>query len=88
MAYDPSATIDPQGGIPPYRQLAGILAARIERGDWAPGKLIPSLSRLEQEYEVARNTARKAIKLLDDQCLVVVDPQWGTYVAQQGDQTG
>ncbi len=66
--------------VPPYRQLAGILAARIRRGDWVPGKPIPSVVQLQQQYGVARNTARKAIAVLQEDALVVVVPQRGTYV--------
>lgn len=80
MAYDPDAAIDHDGMEPPYRQLVGILKARIERGDWAPGRPIPSVKQLRQEYGLARNTVQKSISLLVDEGLVVVVPQRGTYV--------
>jgi DNA-binding GntR family transcriptional regulator len=80
MAYDPDATIDHDGMEVPYRQLAGILAARIERGDWEPGRPLPSVKMLRQEYGLARNTVQKTIALLEDRGLVVVVPQRGTYV--------
>jgi DNA-binding GntR family transcriptional regulator len=80
MVYDPDSQVDPDGRVAPYRQLAGILAARIERGDWAPGRRMASESRLQQEYELSRKTVRRAIAVLVEQGLVEVEPQRGTYV--------
>jgi len=80
MGYDPDGTVDPEGMEAPYRQLAGILAARLERGDWEPGRRMASETRLQQEYGLARNTVRRAIGILAERGLVVVVPQRGTYV--------
>ncbi|HEX6075826.1 MAG TPA: winged helix-turn-helix domain-containing protein [Micromonosporaceae bacterium] len=80
MVYDPDDQLDQYAPDPLYKQLAGILAARVERGDWEPGAVFPSESRLRQEYGVARGTVRQAIKVLVDAGLVVVAPQRGTYV--------
>lgn len=65
---------------PLYEQVADVIAAQIESGDLAPGALIPSESRLQQEYGVARGTARRAVGLLVERGLVVTIPQRGTYV--------
>jgi DNA-binding GntR family transcriptional regulator len=80
MAYDPDGAVDHLAYEAPYRQLAGILKARIERGDWDPGRPIPSEARLAEHYGVARNTVRRSIALLVDQDVLVVAPQRGTYV--------
>jgi DNA-binding GntR family transcriptional regulator len=80
MGYDPDAMVDHEGMDAPYRQLAGILTARIRRGDWAPGRRIASEADLQQQYGLARNTVRRAIGLLVDDGLVQVVPQRGTYV--------
>lgn len=86
MTYDPDATVKPHGMVPPYQQLAGILTARIERGDWkGDDQPLPSIDHLRQEYGLSRNTVRKAIKLLVDGGLVVVVPQRGTYVKPADD---
>ena len=77
---DPDGEIDHDGPLTPYRQLAAILTARIQRGDWAPGRPIPSESRLVQEYGLARSTVRRAIKVLVEEGLVEVVPQRGAYV--------
>lgn len=75
--------IDREGPVPPYRQLAAILKARIARGDWQANRAIPSEARLVQEYGPARTTVRRAIALLVEEGVVYVVPQRGTYVADQ-----
>ncbi|WP_229403492.1 GntR family transcriptional regulator [Micromonospora okii] len=80
MEIDPEAHIDHGAPLPPYRQLAGILAARIERGDWQPNRAIPSESQLVQEYGLARATVRRTIAVLVDQGVLFVVPQRGTFV--------
>lgn len=80
MDHGADDQIDHHGPVPPYRQLAGILRARIDRGDWAPNRPIPSEARLTQEYGIARATVRRAIAVLVDDGTVYVVPQRGTYV--------
>jgi DNA-binding GntR family transcriptional regulator len=72
--------VNPMSPTPLYEQVADVIAAQIESGDLAPGALIPSESRLQQEYGVARGTARRAVGLLVERGLVVTIPQRGTYV--------
>lgn len=78
--YAPDDEIDLEGPDYLYVQLAGILAARIERGDWAARRPIPSETQLVQEYGVARETVRRAIAMLVERDLVRVVPQRGTFV--------
>ena len=73
-------TIDPTGPVPPYRQIAAILRARIESGEYPKGSRIPTESELVETYEVARTTARRSIALLREEGLVMTVPQRGTYV--------
>ena len=79
---DPDAEIDPTGPVPPYRQLAAILQARIARGDWAPDQPIPSYKRLQQTYGVAHTTIQRTIDLLVAEGVVYVVPRRGVYVAR------
>lgn len=81
MEFEPDAEIDHEGPVTPYRQLAGILRARIERGDWAPGRPIPSESGLVQQYGLARSTVRRTLAVLAEEGLVYTVPQRGTYVS-------
>lgn len=82
MAVDPDAQIDHEGPVTPYRQLAGILKARIGRGDWADGRPIASETRLVQEYGLARSTVRRAIAVLVEESAVWTVQGRGTYVGQ------
>ncbi len=72
--------IDREGPVPPYLQLAAILRRRIESGEIPPGRAIPSLTALEAEHELARDTIRKAIKVLRDEGLVETVVGMGVYV--------
>jgi len=74
---------DPLAPVPRYRQIAGIIRARIERGDIEPNRPIPSEVQIEQEFGVARATARKSVALLRDWALVVTVPGLGTYVVPE-----
>jgi GntR family transcriptional regulator len=73
--------IDPTGPIAPYRQLASILRKRIADGTLPAGTRITE-SDITEEFEVARNTARRALAILRDEGLVYTMPQRGSYVGQ------
>jgi GntR family transcriptional regulator len=71
--------IDPTGPIPPYRQIAEILRDRIVTGKLVKGTRITE-SEITETYEVARNTARRAIAVLREDGLLMTVPQRGSYV--------
>jgi DNA-binding GntR family transcriptional regulator len=73
--------IDREGPTPVYVQLAEIIAARIAAGTYAVGRPIPSEIHMQQEFGVARDTARAAVALLRTRGLVVTVRGKGTYVA-------
>jgi DNA-binding GntR family transcriptional regulator len=73
-------TVDPQSATPVYVQVADILRARIESGQLLPDRPVPSESQLQQEFGIARGTARKAIATLRDQGFVVTVKGRGSYV--------
>lgn len=64
-----------------WKQLTAILRARIRTGRYQPRHAIPSEKQLEQEFGIARGTARKAIAALRSEGLVVTVAGRGTYVA-------
>lgn len=66
---------------PVWKQLTRILRARIRSGRYEPRHAIPSEKQLEQEFGVARGTARKAIAALRSDGLVVTVAGRGSYVA-------
>lgn len=74
--------IDRDSGTPLYVQLAAILRARITSGEYAPGKLLPSEPRLQQEYGLARDTVRAALDILREEGLVVTYPGRGSAVSE------
>lgn len=75
------------GPEPKYLQLAAILRARIESGDLQPGEAIPSETELEQEFDLARGTIRKAIGALREQGFVVTTRGKGSYVTDPDSRT-
>ncbi|MEQ4306042.1 GntR family transcriptional regulator [Plantactinospora sp. B6F1] len=83
VSVGPDDLIDHEGPVPPYRQLAAILAARIERGDWQPDRAIPSENQLVGTYGIARTTVRRAVALLVEQGLIYVVPQRGMFVRRR-----
>ncbi|WP_238016016.1 GntR family transcriptional regulator [Dactylosporangium sp. AC04546] len=74
--------VDPDGPTPVYVQIADIIQQRIEAGELQPNRPIPSELALQQEFGVARGTARRAVELLRDRGLVFTVPQRGTYVSE------
>ena len=85
MTYEPDAEIDHTGPVTPYRQLAGIIRARIARGDWAPGQRIATEKDLVQEFGLARSTVRRAIAVLVEDGDAFTVAGRGTYVTDTRD---
>lgn len=75
--------IDREGPVPPYKQVANELRRRIEAGQIPPGRRIPSLVELEEEFGVARDTLRKAVQVLKDEQLVETVSGMGIFVVQR-----
>jgi DNA-binding GntR family transcriptional regulator len=80
---DTVSVVDHDSNVPPYRQVASILRARIESGELAPRQRLPSIAGLVQEYGIARTTAAKALRVLVDEGLAEVVQGWGTYVTSE-----
>ncbi|WP_328695737.1 GntR family transcriptional regulator [Streptomyces sp. NBC_00342] len=82
MKFGPDDQVERDAPEAPYEQLAGILRARLARGDWKPRRPIPSESGLCAEYGLSRPTVRRAVADLVTAGLVFTVPQRGTYVAE------
>jgi GntR family transcriptional regulator len=78
-----AVTVDHGSAEPVYQQVAGFLRERIQAGEFAPGRRIPSEPQIVQEYEVARETARKAVRVLVAEDLVFVVQGRGCFVKPQ-----
>jgi DNA-binding GntR family transcriptional regulator len=81
--YRHGVTIDHEAPQPVYQQIAAILRAQIEAGELAPSRRLPSETTLMQQYGVARETARKAVRVLVAEGLVYVVQGRGAYVAER-----
>ncbi len=68
-----------------YQQIADDLRRKIESGDLAPGRQLPTELELREQYEASRNTVRDAIKRLTSLGLVESRPGSGTFVARKTD---
>jgi len=66
--------------VPLYEQLAAMLRERIRTGQLKQLDPLPSETTLEQEFEVSRDTVRRAIQQLRDEGLVFTVRRRGTYV--------
>ena len=73
-------SIDREALRAPYLQLADILRERIRTGQIPPGRRLPSQMELEQEFDISRNTIKKALDVLKDEGLVVTAPGRGLFV--------
>jgi len=76
--------IDHESAIPVYRQVAAVLRSRIEDGTYQPGRRLPSITALVQEFGIAQLTARKALHLLVVDEVAEMTPGMGTYVKAPG----
>lgn len=72
-----------QRKIPLYRQIAADLEKRITNGELRPRRPIPGETALVQQYDVARETVRRAMALLREQGWIYTVPQRGSYVSPE-----
>jgi DNA-binding GntR family transcriptional regulator len=47
------------------------------------GEQLPTLTELQERFNVSRNTVVAAIQILKDEGLVIGQRGWGTFVADQ-----
>jgi GntR family transcriptional regulator, histidine utilization repressor len=62
-------------------RIAALVRQGVAEGRWRPGDPVPSITTLSQEHGVARQTAAKALRLLEDEGLLTRVPGLGYYVA-------
>jgi GntR family transcriptional regulator len=71
-----------KGGIPLYYQIMRNLKEQIVSGKLAPGGRLPSEADLTRHFQVSRVVIRQALKILEDQALIVRVKGKGTYVSE------
>ena len=72
--------INPRSRKPPYIQVAEMLQAGIESGEYPKDERMPSEAELMKTYQIGRTTARKAIDELRKRGLVETLGTRGTFV--------
>ena len=77
-------TLDKANAKPLHIQIEESILQKLESGDWAPGRLIPSENELSHIYGVSRTTVRNVITKLVQEGLLFRIPGKGTYVAEPG----
>ena len=71
---------------PLYKQVKQHLVHRVITGEWKPGHLLPSESKLAEEYGLSQGTVRKAIEEMAHEGLVSRQAGKGTFVtSHEGD---
>jgi GntR family transcriptional regulator len=73
-------TLNPYSDEPLYAQLAAILRGMITSGKLRHLDPLPSETTLCQEYDISRDTARRAVQALREEGLVFTVPHRGTFV--------
>ena len=79
-------TLDPEGHIQLYLQLAAILREQIESGQIPVHRAIPSKKALVQQYEVAPGTVERALGIRKDEGLIETVAGRGLYVTAPEDR--
>ncbi|MET9244932.1 winged helix-turn-helix domain-containing protein [Nonomuraea sp. NPDC003709] len=62
-----------------WEQITNVVAERIESGEYPPLALISEV-KLQEEFDVARITVRKAMEALRDRGLITTKPGKGSIV--------
>jgi GntR family transcriptional regulator len=71
---------------PLYRQIANLIIASLQAGEWKAGEAIPSEQDLASRFGVSQGTVRKAIDELATGNLLVRRQGKGTFVATHAEQ--
>ncbi len=75
-------TIEPNNRTPLYYQLEEIIKEQIDSGKWKAGEKIPSENELLKQYEVSRNTVKKALDNLVQAGMLKRIQGKGTFVSK------
>ncbi|MFE3201425.1 GntR family transcriptional regulator [Embleya sp. NPDC059237] len=76
-------SLDPDDPRAPYQQVSSALRAQILTKKFQPGEQLPSGPELAKHYGVARMTVSKALKILQDEGLIVTRQGSGSFVRER-----
>ncbi|WP_235998863.1 GntR family transcriptional regulator [Qaidamihabitans albus] len=68
-------------GLARYEQVAESIRRAVRSGKLKPGEQLPPSRELAKEYDVAINTAQRAVSTLRDEGWLVVRPTVGAFVS-------
>jgi GntR family transcriptional regulator len=66
-----------------YREIADALRSRVEAGEFAAGRLLPSEAELSAQYDASRVTIRRALEQLRDEGRLDARQGFGWFVASE-----
>ena len=75
--------IDHGGAEFPYRQLAAYLRQRITSGEYPAGGRLPPIIALQGESGLSAKTVQRALRVLEEEGLVVIVANRGTFVTNR-----
>lgn len=75
-----------KGSVALYIQIKDLLVSRIGKGEWLPGKVIPSEVSLAREFGVSQGTVRTAITELVEQNVLTRKQGIGTFVSTHNNE--
>ena len=81
IANLPAMTMSDSADPRRYMQLAAVLRAQIADGTYARDARVPSIRALCEEHQLSRQTAGKALRLLEGEGLIRRVPGLGYHVA-------
>lgn len=67
------------------QQIVDALRARIDAGEWAPRRRLPSVVHLSQEFGVARDTILRSLEVMRDLGLIYTVKNRGSFVRAGAD---
>ncbi|MFI7100173.1 GntR family transcriptional regulator [Streptomyces sp. NPDC050161] len=82
----PESPLDPHTPYAPYMRVLEALTAEIKAGTIGPGERVPSEAELCARFKVARETARRAVRVLREQGVVRTEWGRGTFVVDPAER--
>lgn len=70
-----------------YERVALAIRGRVTSGQYKPRQPLPPIREFQVEFDVSRNTVRRAYRLLEDQGVIVVKHGAGAFAVGDSKQT-
>ena len=78
--------MDPRDGTMRYRAIAETIREEIAVGDYGPGDALPSQSALAERFETTVTTVRQALRLLQEEGLLIFQHGVGSFISGLTDE--